>query len=90
MPVMPLPYRSRTSAGSADRLNAALVADGVKWLGRDEAFVGSTETEEDIPIVHTRAEDVAWFYATILGAPSLVLALGLVGVYRHRRRGKVA
>ena len=67
-------------------LNAALVADGVRWLGGEEEFVGTTESEEDVPIVHTRAEDVAWFYAIILGAPVLVLCLGLTGVYRHRRR----
>jgi hypothetical protein len=67
-------------------LNAALIADGVRWLGGEDAFVGPTETEEDVPVVHTRAENVAWFYATILGAPALVLGLGLAGVVRHRKR----
>jgi hypothetical protein len=67
--------------------NAALVADGIKWLGREEAFAGTTESEADVPIVHTKAEDIAWFYATILGAPMLVLGGGLLSVYsrRHRR-----
>ncbi|MFO7261708.1 MAG: Gldg family protein [bacterium] len=67
-------------------LNAALVADGIKWLGGEEALAGVAESEEDIPIRHTRAEDVLWFYSTILGAPALVLTLGLVGVWRRRRR----
>jgi hypothetical protein len=67
-------------------LNAGLVADAVKWLGGEEAFVGTTESEEDVPIVHTRAQDVGWFYATILGAPTLILGLGLLGVFRYRRR----
>src|SRR5690606_36978688 len=59
-------------------LNAALVADGIKWLGGEEALAGAAESEEDVPIRHTRAEDVLWFYSTILGAPALVLAFGLV------------
>ena len=67
-------------------LNAALAAEAVKWLGGEEAFTGVTESEEDVPIVHTKAEDVGWFYATILGAPGLVLVLGLTGVFRYRRR----
>lgn len=71
-------------------LNAALVANGVRWLGGEEKYAGTTESEEDVPIVHTRDEDVAWFYATILGAPALVLGAGLAGVYRHRRRRREA
>jgi hypothetical protein len=67
-------------------LNAALAADAVRWLGREEELAGETTTEEDIPIVHTRTEDVAWFYSTILGAPSLMLVLGMVSVRRRRRR----
>ena len=67
--------------------NAALVGDGIKWLGREERFAGVTESEADVPIVHTKAEDIAWFYATILGAPMLVLVGGLLGVHRRRHRG---
>ncbi len=69
-------------------LNAALVADGVRWLGGEEDFGGEIESEEDVPIVHTNVEDVAWFYFTILGAPMAVLALGFVNVYRRRRKGR--
>jgi hypothetical protein len=69
-------------------LNAALAADAVRWLGREEELAGETTSEEDVPIVHTRAEDVAWFYSTILGAPALVLGLGLLAVRRRRRRGE--
>lgn len=71
-------------------LNAALVADGIKWLGGEEALAGATESEEDVPIQHTKAEDVVWFYSTILGAPALVLAAGLAGVYRRRKRRSAA
>ena len=68
-------------------LNASLAADGIRWLGREERLSGTTESEEDVPIQHTKAENVAWFYSTILGAPTLVLVGGLIGVYRRRRRG---
>jgi hypothetical protein len=67
-------------------LNGALVADAIRWLGREEELAGETVSEADIPIVHTRAKDVAWFYSTILGAPSLVLILGLTLVKRRRGR----
>lgn len=63
--------------------NVSLVADGVRWLGREEEFSGATISEADTPIAHTQAEDAVWFYALILGAPGLVLALGL-GLARRR------
>jgi gliding motility-associatede transport system auxiliary component len=68
-------------------LNAALASDAIRWLGREETLAGETQSEEDVPIVHTRAENVAWFHATILGAPALVLGLGLLGVRRRRTAG---
>ena len=68
--------------------NAAMIADGIRWLAREERLAGATETEEDVPIVHTRDENVIWFYSTILGAPALALGAGLLSVFRrgHRRR----
>jgi hypothetical protein len=75
---------------SSVRSNASLAADGLRWLGREEALSGTTVSEEDVPIQHTQAQDVGWFYSTILGAPALVLAFGLVGVRRHRRKGRQA
>ncbi|MGH7471357.1 MAG: Gldg family protein, partial [Longimicrobiales bacterium] len=66
-------------------LNAALAADAVRWLGREESLGGETTSEEDVPVVHTRAQDIVWFHATLFGAPALVLILGLVGVRRRRR-----
>jgi hypothetical protein len=71
--------------------NAALVADAVKWLAREEAVAGATESEEDTPVVHTRGQDAALFYAAILGGPLLMLGGGLAGVYRRRRaRGEAS
>ena len=73
------------------QLNAALVADGIRWLGREEQFAGEVVSEEDVPVLHTRSEDVAWFYAIIFGAPALVLAGGGAALYdRRTKRGKPA
>ena len=69
----------------AQRMQAELVADGIRWLGREEAFAGAVVSEEDVPIVHTHAENVIWFYAIIFGAPTLVLGAGL-SMLRGRRR----
>ncbi len=70
----------------ASQLNAFLVADGIRWLGREEAFSGEVVSEEDVPILHTRSENVVWFYAIIFAAPALVLALGMTALYGRRGR----
>lgn len=66
-------------------MNASLAVDGIKWLGREEQFAGEVVSEEDVPLVHTRSENVAWFYAIIFGAPTMVLALGVIMLYGQRR-----
>ena len=65
-------------------INAAVVADGIKWLGREEDFSGEVFSEADVPIVHTRSENVIWFYAIIWGAPLVVLGAGILVLYRRR------
>ena len=69
----------------AVRMQAEVVADGIRWLGREEAFAGQVVSEEDVPLVHTHAENVIWFYSIIFGAPALVLGAGL-SLLRRRRR----
>ncbi len=72
-------------------VNARLIGDGVQWLGREEAYSGGVASEADVPIVHTRSENVIWFYAIIFGAPALVLGAGLSVIYgRRRSRGEIA
>ncbi|MBM4359539.1 MAG: Gldg family protein [Deltaproteobacteria bacterium] len=71
-----------------DRNNQLLFVEAVRWLGGDESFSGEIQSEEDVAIVHTKAEDQAYFYGTIVGAPSLVLGLGLFVTLRRRRDGK--
>lgn len=64
----------------------SMVADGIKWLGGEEHIAGEVESEKDVLIEHTRSEDVLWFYATIVGAPLLVLGLGVwFGWWRRQR-----
>ena len=36
-----------------------------------------TSTEADVPITHTRKQDVVWFYSTIFLAPALVIGAGV-------------
>jgi hypothetical protein len=65
--------------------NAYFVLDGMKWLLGDEAIAGEVSSEADVPIAHTKKQDVAWFYSTIFLAPSLVVGLGFL--MNRRRRG---
>ena len=47
--------------------------------------------EEDVRIMHTKEEDVVWFYTTIFAVPLFILGMGVVyNRYRLRqtRRGK--
>jgi hypothetical protein len=64
-----------------------LLDDSVKWLGGEEAIVGEVVSEDDKPIQHTKNADAVWFTLMIIGAPILVLTLGLVGTWARRRRG---
>ncbi len=67
--------------------NAYLAVDTLRWLTGEESISGTVSTEEDVPIQHTREQDVAWFYATVFLGPALVLAVGFV---KTRRRGRRA
>ncbi|QSQ17819.1 Gldg family protein [Myxococcus landrumensis] len=66
--------------------NEYLVLDSLRWLTGEEAVSGGVSSEEDVPIQHTREQDVAWFYATVFLAPALVLAVGFVTTRRRGRR----
>jgi len=70
--------------------NGLLVLDPVRWLMGEESFAGQISTEADVPISHTRKQDVAWFYSTIFVVPGLVLGLGFVVTRRGRRSRKRA
>lgn len=65
--------------------NVLLLLEAVRWLGGEESFTGEVSSEEDVQIVHTKAEDQIWFYSTIIAAPALVLGFGLFVTRRSRR-----
>lgn len=67
--------------------NQVLFVDAVRWLAGDESVQGLPNTEEDVRIEHTKQGDLGWFYATIFGAPSLVLGIGLLISRRSRASG---
>jgi len=65
-----------------------LLDDAVNWLAGVEVFSGTIVSEDDVPIEHTRSQDEVWFALTIVGAPLLVLAGGLLGTWARRRRSR--
>jgi hypothetical protein len=66
--------------------NELMVLDAVHWLMGDEVYSGLVATEMDLPITHTRKQDVAWFYGTIFLAPTLVLAAGWAVTKRRKKK----
>jgi hypothetical protein len=68
--------------------NQVLFVDAVRWLAGEESIMGEFSTEEDLPIEHTKQEDLVWFYSTIFGVPALVLGIGLWLGRRPARRAK--
>ena len=69
------------------RGNQVFLADSVRWLVGEASFAGAETSEEDVRIETTKQQDLSWFYATIFGAPCLVLAAGVVVSRRSRRAG---
>ncbi|HEY3499078.1 MAG TPA: Gldg family protein [Polyangiaceae bacterium] len=65
--------------------NQILFVDAVRWLVGEESTAGPPNTEEDQRMTHTKQQDLTRFYATIFGAPALVLAAGLFLSRRSRR-----
>lgn len=66
--------------------NELMVLDAVHWLMGDEVYSGLVATEMDLPITHTRKQDVAWFYGTIFLAPALVLGAGWAVTKRRKKK----
>lgn len=69
----------------ASQGNQVFVSDALNWLLGDEALAGTTESEEDVKIEHTKEDQTLWFYGTSLGVPLIVLLLGLLRVRRRKR-----
>jgi len=69
-----------------NRGNSLLAVNLVRWLAGDERLAGTINNEEDVPVRHTRKQDVAWFYASVFAAPALVLGIGFTVRRRAARR----
>lgn len=65
--------------------NRYLLVDGLNWLADEEAFSGTIDEVEDLPVQHSRSEDALIFHGTVFGLPLLVLVIGF-GSLRRRRR----
>jgi hypothetical protein len=72
-----------------NRANSVLALNLVRWLSGDERLAGTINNEEDVPVRHTRKQDVAWFYASVFAAPALLLGIGFT-VRRRASRRKAA
>jgi hypothetical protein len=72
----------------ANRANGLMAVNLVRWLAGDERLSGTISNEEDVPVRHTRKQDIAWFYASVFAAPALVLGLGFLATRRRRRSRK--
>ncbi len=65
--------------------NHLLFVDALAWLVGNEELSGEVNSEEDVPIEHSREEDKLWFYGTTFAMPIPVALLGL-WITRRRRR----
>lgn len=66
--------------------NASMVANNLRWLGREQELAGAIASEADHPVFHTGSENVVWFYLTIFGVPVAVAAGGVAYSMGRRRR----
>jgi hypothetical protein len=68
-----------------NRANALLALDAMRWLLGESEVSGPINNEEDIPVRHTRKQDVFWFYSSVFFAPALILLVGWVATRRRRK-----
>lgn len=76
---------SLTDLAIRNQGNAAMFVDAVHWLGGEEAISGRINNEEDVAIVHTRKQDLGWFYGSVLLAPAAVVGFGIAFTRRGRK-----
>jgi hypothetical protein len=69
-----------------NRANTFFAIDVLRWLLGEPEVAGPVSNEEDVPVRHTRKQDVVWFYASVFLAPGLVLVVGFVATRRRRKR----
>ncbi|HEY0708098.1 MAG TPA: DUF4350 domain-containing protein [Polyangia bacterium] len=64
--------------------NQYLLLDVLRWLGGEERISGAVSSEEDVPVEHTRKQDMLWFYLSIFAVPALVLGIGFFTTRKRR------
>jgi hypothetical protein len=67
--------------------NAILTADSLHWLVGEPEITGTTNTEEDVKIVHSKENQRIWFYGSTFLAPLALAGLGLIRVLQRRQKG---
>ena len=77
-----------TSEGTVLPGNVLMLRDVANWLIGAEGLSGTTQSEEDVRIEHTKDGQTWWFYSTVLGVPLLVFGLGAVRVRLRQRGGR--
>jgi hypothetical protein len=65
--------------------NLYFALDGFRWLLGDDSIAGQVSSEVDVPIQHTRKQDVFWFYSSIFLGPAVVLGVGYAVTRRKSR-----
>ncbi len=68
--------------------NLVYLAEALRWISGSpiaSAGAGVASSEEDVRIRHTRKEDIAWFYATVVLVPLIVIGIGYAATRRARR-----
>jgi len=67
--------------------NQVLVQDSVAWLSQDEALAGTTNSEEDVKVLHSKEGQGWMFYGTSFLIPLVLLSGGLVRVRQRHKKG---
>jgi len=82
-------FQTLTGQRGLDTNSRSLPDDGIRWLGGEEAFAGIVNNEKEGEVRQTKRGQAAWFTATTVLAPLLVLGLGLFySSYTRRRRSR--
>jgi hypothetical protein len=70
----------------ANRANAVFIVDVMRWLLGEPEVAGPVNSEEDVPVRHTRKQDVVWFYAPVFLVPAAILFVGFVVTRKRKKR----
>ncbi|MEI6833280.1 MAG: Gldg family protein [bacterium] len=81
-------FADATAASDAlieNQANLLYIVDSLRWMFGEASVLGVPSSEEDIPIRHSKKEDIAWFYGTVALVPALILIVGKFATSRARR-----